>query len=136
MPSKSSDSRPKGWIWGHQEAKFAAALEKLLPFGGEWSSIYPQTMPIAKHIFYTGRVQGVGFRYTTKQLALGFDISGFVRNLPDGRVELFVQSFEPEELFGFLEELEENSSLSNHIKEKEAHRATPDLNIKGFSISN
>lgn len=37
---------------------------------------------------YTGRVQGVGFRYTAKNIALRHDIAGYVRNLPDGRVEM------------------------------------------------
>jgi acylphosphatase len=41
----------------------------------------------AKQVFYSGRVQGVGFRYTVKQIASGYEITGFVRNLPDGRVE-------------------------------------------------
>ena len=39
-------------------------------------------------ILYSGRVQGVGFRYTAKTVAAGFDVVGAVRNLPDGRVEL------------------------------------------------
>ena len=39
-------------------------------------------------VFYAGNVQGVGFRYTIKQLAKGFDVTGWVRNLSDGRVEL------------------------------------------------
>jgi acylphosphatase len=39
-------------------------------------------------IFYSGRVQGVGFRYTVKTVAAGFEITGTVRNLSDGRVEL------------------------------------------------
>ena len=43
---------------------------------------------IAKKVIFTGRVQGVGFRYTTKQIALGFDVSGTVKNLSDGTVEL------------------------------------------------
>ncbi|MGD0088020.1 MAG: acylphosphatase, partial [Verrucomicrobiota bacterium] len=38
------------------------------------------------HIFYSGHVQGVGFRYTTKTVATGFEVTGTVRNLPDGRV--------------------------------------------------
>ena len=38
-----------------------------------------------------GRVQGVGFRYTVRSLAVGFDVTGFVRNLPDGRVHLVVE---------------------------------------------
>jgi acylphosphatase len=39
-------------------------------------------------IFYSGHVQGVGFRYSTKTVAAGFEVTGTVRNLPDGRVEL------------------------------------------------
>ena len=36
---------------------------------------------IAKRTFYSGRVQGVGFRYSTKQIAMGFEVTGTVRNL-------------------------------------------------------
>jgi len=46
---------------------------------------------IAKHIIFTGRVQGVGFRYTTYRIARGYDVTGFVRNLPDGTVEMLAQ---------------------------------------------
>ena len=53
-------------------------------------------------LFYTGRVQGVGFRYSVKQLAAGYEVVGGVRNLPDGRVELQV-SGEAEEIEAFLE---------------------------------
>jgi len=42
-------------------------------------------------IFYSGRVQGVGFRYTAKTVAAGFVVTGTVRNLPDGRVELIAE---------------------------------------------
>jgi acylphosphatase len=41
--------------------------------------------------YYSGHVQGVGFRYTVRQIAEGFDVRGFVRNLADGRVELVVE---------------------------------------------
>ena len=43
------------------------------------------------HVLYSGRVQGVGFRYTVKSVALGFEVTGIVRNLPDGRVELLAE---------------------------------------------
>src|ERR1700679_3499371 len=42
-------------------------------------------------IHYSGRVQGVGFRYTARTVATGFEITGTVRNLPDGRVELIAE---------------------------------------------
>lgn len=44
-----------------------------------------------REVFFTGRVQGVGFRFTTCRLAKQFNVSGFVRNLPDGRVHLVVE---------------------------------------------
>jgi acylphosphatase len=44
-----------------------------------------------REIHYAGSVQGVGFRYTVRSLAARFDVTGFVRNLPDGRVHLVVE---------------------------------------------
>ncbi len=64
-------------------------------------------------VFYEGRVQGVGFRWTTRRVAQGYDVSGLVRNLPDGRVELQL-SGDPEEVRGFLSEIRE-SALAGHI---------------------
>ncbi|MHC4291947.1 MAG: acylphosphatase [Planctomycetota bacterium] len=49
----------------------------------------------AKHIIFKGRVQGVGFRYTTHRAASRYDLTGFVRNLPDGTVETLLQGTEP-----------------------------------------
>lgn len=40
------------------------------------------------HLFFEGRVQGVGFRYTAERLALEIGLTGWVKNLPDGRVEI------------------------------------------------
>jgi acylphosphatase len=52
-------------------------------------------MPVASRcrleIFYSGHVQGVGFRYTAKTVAAGFEVSGIVRNLSDGRVALIAE---------------------------------------------
>ena len=52
-------------------------------------------------VHYSGRVQGVGFRYTTNRVAANFDVVGFVRNLTDGRVELVADAL-PAELDRFL----------------------------------
>ncbi|MFL6583615.1 MAG: acylphosphatase, partial [Chthoniobacterales bacterium] len=50
----------------------------------------------ATQVFYEGNVQGVGFRYTVKSIARGFDVTGFVGNLRDGRVELQASGDETE----------------------------------------
>jgi acylphosphatase len=42
-------------------------------------------------VFYSGLVQGVGFRYTTQRIAQQHAFAGFVRNLPDGRVQLVAE---------------------------------------------
>ena len=89
---------------------------------------------VAKQILYSGRVQGVGFRYATKQLATGFEVTGWVKNLPDGRVELLAMSHDAEELDAFLTELQENSALANHIKETETRTVPPPADVIGFSI--
>ena len=46
---------------------------------------------VAKHIIFTGHVQGVGFRFTAQRIASRHQLSGFVRNLPDGSVEMLAQ---------------------------------------------
>lgn len=90
-------------------------------------------MMTARHVFYTGRVQGVGFRYSTKRIASGYDVTGSVKNLPDGRVELFAQAFEAEEVDAFLEDIQ-NSSLASHIREREVKAAPAQPGLRGFSI--
>ncbi len=44
-----------------------------------------------REVYYSGRVQGVGFRFSVQQIAADLDVSGFVRNLPDGRVQLVAE---------------------------------------------
>ena len=50
----------------------------------------------AVKVVFAGRVQGVGFRYTTISIAGGFQISGYIKNLPNGNVELLAQGNEGE----------------------------------------
>lgn len=54
-----------------------------------------------RSVWFSGRVQGVGFRYTARRLASGFDVVGTVRNLADGRVELIAEG-EPREIDALL----------------------------------
>jgi acylphosphatase len=85
----------------------------------------------ARHVFYEGRVQGVGFRWTTKNIARGYEVTGWVRNLPDGRVEMQVCG-ETEEVEAFLEAIAE-SDLKGHIKKVDT-RAIPPFSANGFEI--
>ena len=67
-----------------------------------------------REVLYSGRVQGVGFRYTARQLAGDFDVTGFVRNLADGRVQLVVEG-QHTEIDRYLAALGEQ--LSGHIRD-------------------
>ena len=86
----------------------------------------------ARRLFYIGHVQGVGFRYAVKQIAAGYDVSGWVRNLPDGRVEVFIQGL-PDELSAMTEEIS-RSHLNGFIKSVESFDAAVDLDARGFTI--
>ena len=87
----------------------------------------------AKQVLFSGRVQGVGFRYSTKRIASGFDVTGWIKNLPDGRVELLAQALESDELDAFLEDIQQ-SSLGSHIKQREVNAIAAEPNLRGFSI--
>lgn len=84
------------------------------------------------HIFYSGRVQGVGFRYTVKSVACGFDITGTVRNLPDGRVELFAEG-EHAELEEFQKAIQD-SEVGGFIRNEEIAWPNPTGEYRGFEI--
>lgn len=86
----------------------------------------------ARQVFYEGSVQGVGFRFTVKQLARGYDVSGWIRNLDDGRVELQCTG-ENEEVESFLEAIAE-SELKGHIKHAVVIPIPPLTGVRGFNI--
>ncbi len=83
--------------------------------------------------WYAGRVQGVGFRATVRQLACGYEVTGTVRNLPDGRVELVAEGREPE-LRAFLEGIAE-SGLSGFIASRREDWKSAPTGLRGFTIA-
>jgi acylphosphatase len=87
---------------------------------------------ISLQVFYEGSVQGIGFRWSVRHVAKGFDITGWVRNLPDGRVELQVNG-EESEVRAFLDGIMQ-SELRAHIrKQTEAKQELP-VTARGFEI--
>jgi acylphosphatase len=74
-------------------------------------------------VHYAGRVQGVGFRYTVRQIAGNFAVTGYVQNLSDGRVRLVAEG-EPAELNGFLAQIADTMTDYIHKIEPFASTAT------------
>lgn len=85
---------------------------------------------ICKHVYYTGRVQGVGFRYTAQRLAEAYPVAGYVRNLRDGAVELLVEG-EPEQVEALLAALA--THMGDYIQQANVREQTPS-GCKGFTI--
>ncbi|NJL19222.1 MAG: acylphosphatase [Bdellovibrionaceae bacterium] len=87
----------------------------------------------AREVHYRGHVQGVGFRYTVRQIAEGFDVTGAVENLADGRVRLRVQGAAAE-VEGLLEEVR-RSHLHGFIRGEEIREVEADPGLRGFHIA-
>lgn len=89
-------------------------------------------MTASVQVFYEGNVQGVGFRWSVRQIAKGFDVTGSVRNLQDGRVELQATG-EEDEVRAFLDAILK-SELRAHMK-KHSETPLPDPPaFRGFEI--
>ena len=84
-------------------------------------------------VFFSGTVQGVGFRFTAERLARRFSVTGFVRNLDDGRVEVTAEG-EESFLVEFLTAIRE-SGMKDYIRDVEAHWSKADGCFKGFGIA-
>ena len=84
-------------------------------------------------ILYSGRVQGVGFRYAVRTLATGFEVTGTVRNLTDGRVELTAEGAKTE-LEAFREAIHD-AGLAANIRHEDASWTDPSGGFTGFTIT-
>ncbi len=83
-------------------------------------------------IFFEGHVQGVGFRWSVKQIAKGFDVTGWVQNLPDGRV-VMQTSGEDTEVRAFIEAIGQ-SELRAHIRNQNESALEWPPQARGFEI--
>jgi acylphosphatase len=87
---------------------------------------------ISLQVFFEGHVQGVGFRWTVRHIAKGFDLTGWVRNLIDGRVEMQV-SGEEAEVRAFLDAIGQSELRALIRKQTENKLETP-VKASGFEI--
>jgi acylphosphatase len=83
------------------------------------------------NLHFSGHVQGVGFRYQVLQIAKEFEVSGMVRNLLDGRVQLEAEGAE-EEVRGFAKEVE--NRLDMYIRKVERTEGNRSQKYRGFTI--
>ncbi len=88
--------------------------------------------PVRRTVYFSGCVQGVGFRFTTESIAAGFSVTGFVRNLNDGRVELVAEGNESE-LDRFQDAV--HQALQANIREESAANTTPTGEFTSFRIT-
>jgi acylphosphatase len=86
---------------------------------------------MAKAVYYSGRVQGVGFRATVADIARGHPVTGWVRNLPDGRVQVLVEG--PDEAIeAFLVAV--GQRWARHIQTEHVEDREPTGRYSGFDV--
>ncbi|MBM3251683.1 MAG: acylphosphatase [Candidatus Omnitrophica bacterium] len=83
------------------------------------------------HVIYSGRVQGIGFRFTAERIALSLGITGWVKNLFGGEVEIVAEADE-KKLEKFLKEI--NSHFSNYIQNQDLDWQEATGEFKDFAI--
>ena len=86
----------------------------------------------AKHIIFKGRVQGVGFRWTTRRIALQHDLTGYVKNLPNGTVEMLAQG-NSENVQSCLDNIAE--SFGGYIRDTRINKVEPNGTYADFQIT-
>jgi len=83
------------------------------------------------HVYYSGRVQGIGFRFTAQRIAEGLRIGGWVSNLADGRVEINAEGSE-DSLKEFIAQI--NGTFKSHIQDIRDEWGPAQGEFKGFNI--
>ncbi len=86
---------------------------------------------LRRTVYFSGTVQGVGFRYTTHRVAARYDVTGFVRNLPDGRVELVAEG-PAAEVRGLLDAI--RAEMGHYIGDTQERTSTASGRFGQFEI--
>lgn len=91
----------------------------------------PTLTALRRTVHFNGRVQGVGFRYTTRNIAMRYNVHGYVRNLPDGRVELVMEGPE-EEMDGVVADI--RRKMAGYVRGIEDDTTAATNEFEHFSI--
>ena len=91
----------------------------------------PDNLLERRRVWYAGRVQGVGFRATTLRIAARHAVTGFVQNLPDGRVLVVVEG-EADEIGRFLADV--RTTLSRYIRGEDQAAEAPTGEFAAFDV--
>jgi len=83
------------------------------------------------HVYFDGRVQGVGFRFTVIELTRQSGVCGWVKNLDDGRVEITAEA-EEVSLKDFLEEISQR--FSRYIRDTQTQWHDANGEFKDFTV--
>jgi len=86
----------------------------------------------AKHIIFTGRVQGIGFRFTALDIANRHRLTGLVRNAPDGTVEMIAQG-PSDDIADCIRDIKE--AFEGYIRETKTEEIPPDPKYTNFKIA-
>ena len=82
-------------------------------------------------VFFSGHVQGVGFRYAVLHVAREFEVAGFVSNVADGRVQLEAEG-QARDVTAFIDAVQEK--MHGYIRKLERHARTRPAQFQGFTI--
>lgn len=85
----------------------------------------------AKLVHFAGTVQGVGFRYTARSISRGFDVTGYVMNLPDGRVEVLIEGADSD-VAEFIERV--RTEMGSYVTSVEAKDVVPTGTYRQFVV--
>ncbi len=84
-----------------------------------------------REVFFTGNVQGVGFRYTAQRVAAGYAVTGFVRNLRDGRVQIVLEG-QSQQIDSFLASLQ--ARMGGYVRNMTATEVAPTGEFSSFEV--
>ncbi|MEK6249172.1 MAG: acylphosphatase [Planctomycetales bacterium] len=87
---------------------------------------------VRKEVRYSGHVQGVGFRYSTRAMAANYHVSGYVRNRNDGQVELIIEG-SIEQLDAFLQDI--STRMERYIHDTQISSKPPTGSYSSFEIT-